>query len=100
MNMRDKSAGPPSPERVDDVLLQVAEILGHRYCWLYAGAYHFAVADGWTIAVAPESASRFRVSACRDGRAATTLWANDGDDARLAALVTELDELVRTAVPF
>lgn len=97
--MRDNTADLPSPARVDEVLLAVAGILGHRYCWLLDGAYHFAVTDGWTIAVTPESAARFKVAACRYGTPATTLWVIDGNETRLAALVVELDELVRTAVP-
>lgn len=90
MTTRDEIA-VPTPVRVDRALLLAADVLGERYCWLLRGAYHFRTgADGWTISVTPESADRFRVSACRDAVPATTVWVIDGDDARLAELLADL----------
>lgn len=87
-------AATPSPEKTYATLLRVACVLGSPRCWLHERRYHFAVADGWTIAVSPESAGRFRLDACRYVRPVTTLWTLAGEDGRLAGCVLALRDQI------
>ena len=71
-------------------LREVAALLQADRCWLYQRRYHFALCDGWTIAISPDSAGRIRIDACRWTRSRTTLWALESDTDRLAGVVCEL----------
>lgn len=72
-------------------LESVGRILDTDMCWLYQRKFHFAVpGEGCTLAVAEESAGRFRLEACRWTRPVVTLWALPNDEARLASVVRNL----------
>jgi hypothetical protein len=43
-------------------------------CWLYERRWHFSVGAGWTIALSPDSAGRFRLDACRHTRTVHSVW--------------------------
>lgn len=90
MRTTDLLVAPPAPDRTRLVLERMGELLDANVAWLYQRRYHFALGDGWTIALSPESAGRFRLEACRWTRPAATLWARAGDEDRLAGLVLEL----------
>lgn len=93
---RHDTAATPSDARVFQALVAVADELGERYAYWHKGAYHFTLAlDGWTIALTPESADRFRIEACRFGVPTSTLWSFSDDLARLAAVVVGLAREVR-----
>lgn len=82
----------PAADETDATLLRVARLLGLKTCWLYQRRYHFSVGYGWSIAVAPESAHRFRLEACRWTRPGYTVWVTAGDQDRLAGSVDGLLE--------
>lgn len=93
---RHDTAATPSDARVFQALVAVSAELGERYAYWHQGAYHFPTeVDGWTIALTPESADRFRIDACFFGAPATTLWTFSDDLARLAAVVVGLAREVR-----
>lgn len=93
------TAHHPSPQRTWQVLLQVRRQLGASVCWLYKGTYHFSLAvEGWTLAISPDSAGRFRLSACRGAHPVATVWIDEDDWDRLDAVVGELrDKALTTA---
>lgn len=86
--------GLPSVDRIWRVLAAVGEQLGARRCFALAGSYYFPLGGRWHIAVAPQSAHRFRISACRGVRPAASLWSTESDDDRLAGVVAELVRLI------
>lgn len=89
------AASPASP-RVFRALLAMSATLGQRYAYAHRGAYHFTTeVDGWTIALTPESADRFRIDACLFSEPRTTLWSFSDDLDRLAAVVLGLAREVR-----
>lgn len=93
------TATGPGTEQTYQALRVVADALDQPVCWLFKGAYHFVVGDGRTVAVCPESAGRFRLSACAWTRPASTVWVFAEDHARLASLVLELaDEVTLSSV--
>lgn len=87
-----------TPERTLAVLRQAGAVLGLDVCWHLGDSFHFAVGDGWTIAVGPDSAARWRVQACRWTRPAVDRWVLAGDDERLAALVQDMAGEIRVAM--
>lgn len=81
----------PDSDATWDVLRRVGELLNRDVCWSYLRAYHFQLEqDGWTLAVTPESAGRFRLELCRWTVPRDMLLAFQGDDDRLAGAVDEL----------
>jgi hypothetical protein len=90
----------PSCDRVFEVLVAVGELLGARRCYGYQRAFHFVLGDGWSIAISPESANRFRISACRWSRPTATFWIFDGENDRLAAVIARLDTCVADATRY
>lgn len=84
---RHAATATPSDAGVFQALLLIGRALGHRYAYWHAGAYHFIVADEWTIALTAETAGRFRLEACYRGDVRTTLWALASDRGRLASIV-------------
>lgn len=79
--------GTPSPEATMATLRRVGGELGLDHCYALHRSYHFVIGSGWTIAIKPEAAGRFRVDRCKSARPASSLWTHDGDDERLAGLV-------------
>jgi len=92
---RHDAAATPSEARVFQALVAVANALGERYAYWHQGSYHFTVGDGWTVALTPESADRFRIDGCLFGVARSTLWNFSDDLDRLAAVVVGLAREVR-----
>jgi hypothetical protein len=83
-------APTPSPEQMYALAVRVGALLHRRFAYLHARRYHFALEDGWSIAIQAESAGRVRVEACRWCRPVATLWSRADDPDRLAGLVIEL----------
>lgn len=77
----------PSPEGTRRTLERVGALLGADICWLYRRGYHFLLGDGRSIAIAPESAGRFRVESCEWARTVDTFWVRADDPSRLAEVV-------------
>jgi hypothetical protein len=95
MDTRDLLTAPPAPDRTWATLQRVGALLGLTRCWYWNRAYHFPVGDeGWTIAVRPESAGRFRVDGCQWSVPRVTLWALASDEDRLAGAVLDLREQI------
>lgn len=95
---RDLTTATPSDADVFQALIAVGGALGHRYAYWHAGAYHFTVTDGWTIALSAETASRIRLDACFRGRPRTTLWSLASDRERLASVATRMESQVHGAL--
>lgn len=87
-----REARPPSDRDTYLTLVRVGALLGFRRVHHYHGRYHFAFGDGWSLAVSPESAGRFRVEACRWGHPEATLWTFADDDDRLGGVVLAVAE--------
>lgn len=88
---RDAAADRPDLPATLDALDTIAGILGANVCWLFRGGYHFRLPlDGWTLALTPESADRFRVEACYRTRPRSTVWVLAPDVARLACVAREI----------
>lgn len=80
----------PTTEQMRDVLLHVARLL-EPVCWLYDGGYHFRLpVEGWTISLAPYSAGRVRIDACRGTVPVMTAWCHVHDRGRLDEIIREL----------
>lgn len=92
----DMCIEPPTPCRVARTLRRVGELLGDTQCFYSRGRFHFPLGAGWSIAVAPESAGRFRIECCHLSRPRTTLWSLDGEDDHLAGVILELTRMVNS----
>jgi hypothetical protein len=79
------------------VLIRVGELLDTDECFYGDGSFHFPRAAGWSIAISPETARRFRISACYLSRPAVTLSVG-GEDDHLAGVVLQLAALTRQPV--
>lgn len=78
-----------------DLLRSVSDQLGVSVCFYLGGTFHFELGRrGWTLAVKPDSAGRFRVSVCEFAAEVSTKWVSSTDRARLARLVTEATEVI------
>lgn len=71
--------------------VRAAKIVGRaagsqRASYCFDGRISVPLDNGWSLVISPDDAGRFRVAACRSGRARATMWALAGDDARLAEL--------------
>lgn len=87
--------GTPTAEQIYAALVHVDGALGGKSeCWLFGRRYHFVLDDGWTVAISPDDADRFRLEACRWTLPRDTLWVSSGDHERLAELVIELSGLL------
>lgn len=92
---RHDATATPSEAQVLRALTAVSRALGERYAYWHKGAYHFTLAEGWTVALTPESADRFRIDACLYGASRSSLWSFSDDLDRLAAVVLGLAREVR-----
>lgn len=52
----------------------------------FDGRVALPLADGWSLAISPDYAGRFRLEACHSGRVVATMWCMARDRARLAEL--------------
>lgn len=98
MRTTDLLAATPAIDRIESTLQRVAELLDVDRCFLYRRSYHFSLGEGWTIAITPESAGRFRVAACKWSRPVVPFWTLATDVDRLAGLVLDLAGGVRQGV--
>jgi hypothetical protein len=71
-------------------LIVVARRLGAPCAYWAEGRFWFPLSEGWALAISPDSAGRFRLAACADGREVATMWSRSGDWHRLADLVPTL----------
>lgn len=92
MHTQLREATRPSDSATYLALVRVGALLGFRRVHHYHGTYHFAFGGGWSLAISPESAGRFRVEACRWGVPMDTLWAFADDDDRLGGVVLAVAE--------
>jgi hypothetical protein len=98
MRTTDLLAAPPALDRIESTLAQVAELLAAERCYTFRRSYHFPLGQGWTIAITPESAARFRVEACKWSRPVVRYWTLATDEARLESLVLDIVGGVREGV--
>lgn len=80
----------PTKAQTYTAAVAVADALEQRIAFVYRGAFHFRLGDGWTLALSSEDAGRFRLDACRWTDPVSTLWALSDGHERLAALATEM----------
>jgi hypothetical protein len=86
----DLLVAPPAPDRTLGTLERIGDLLGLSICWVWRRGYYFALGDGWTISITPESAGRFRVELSQFLVPRSTLWALAADEDRLAGVVLDL----------
>jgi hypothetical protein len=98
MRTTDLLAAPPAIDRIESTLRRVADLLDADRCFLYRRSYHFPLGAGWSIAITPDSAGRFRVARCSWSRPVLLYWTHATDEDRLAGLVRELAGGVREGV--
>lgn len=79
----------PSDRQTVGALRTVACALGLHCASVVGGTYYFIVSDEWALAVRPDDAGRFRVTACYGRSDVATLWAQADDRSRLADLARE-----------
>lgn len=84
------TASFPSEPQVFDALRVAGRTLKREWTYLYRGAYHFTLADDWSIGVTPESAGRLRIELWRGSQNQCTLWSQALDHPRLEELVEQL----------
>lgn len=94
MTPQEHLVAPPDVDTTVRVLRLVGEALGTDDCYWYAGRFHFDVGHPFTLAIAPESAGRFRLEACRWTRPRDTLFSFATDEARLVALARDMRDVV------
>lgn len=75
-----------------------AEVLGLHVAYAYIDRFHFSLGGGWSIAISPDSAARFRVESCRLCRPVSTMWVTTRNLERLAGLVERMSREVRELV--
>lgn len=92
---RDIRTATPSDGEVFQALLAVGTVLGRRYAYWHAGAYHFVLADNWTLAMSPEPAGRFRLETCFRGDVRATFWSLSSDRERLASIAARMEAEVQ-----
>ena len=80
----------PSNRDTITALRVIARELGVDCAWSQDGAFVFEVSDGWLLRVCPDSADRFRLSACYGATEICSLWSRARDLRRLAALARDL----------
>lgn len=76
----------------------VGRVLGQDCAYVDGERFVFPLSDEWALAISPDSAGRFRISACYGLTEVGTLWALAKDPRRLADLAVglrrEIDALV------
>lgn len=90
--------GTPSSSATMRALRAAAAVLRADRCYAFRRSFHFAAAPGWTVALTPEAAGRFRVDACRSARPVSSLWCSDGEDGRLAGVVRSQAHVIRATL--
>jgi hypothetical protein len=98
MRTTDLLAAPPAVDRIESTLQLVGELLDVERCFAYRGHYHFPLGAGWSIAITPDSAGRFRVARCSWSRPVVRYWTHARDEDRLEELVRALAGGVRQGV--
>jgi hypothetical protein len=83
-------APSPSPAETFSALQCIAGVLGMHTCWLYERRWHFSVGAGWTLALSPDSAGRFRIDTCWHTRTVSSLWVLPEDRDALADIMRAL----------
>lgn len=68
----------------------LGRLLGEPCAYQLDGRFHFAVAPGWSLAVSPDDAGRFRLGAFYGAEEVATLWCLERDRRRLADLALGL----------
>lgn len=99
MLTQDLHSPLPTGAETYAALQRIACVFGMHTCWLYRGRYHFTVGAGWTIALSPDSAGRFRVDTCRHTRTVSSLWVLGVDHASLAGVVFALRDQLGVHAP-
>ena len=86
----------PRPTDRDTIraLRLVARALDVECAWHRRGVFYFPLSPRFSLAVSPDSAGRFRLSACYGTTETATVWTLAGDRHRLVALAQSLREEV------
>lgn len=83
------SAARPTHDETWDTLRLLRDILGRDICYGLRGSFHFVLNDGWTLAISPDAAGRFRLDTCFRSRPRATVWVLARDRERLSRVATE-----------
>jgi hypothetical protein len=68
----------------------VGRVLGTPTTYQLDGRFHFPLGGGWSLALSPDDAGRFRLGAFYGRTEVATLWCLEGDRRRLADLALGL----------
>lgn len=71
-------------------LMLIGRVLDAPCAFERDGAFYFELDGPWLLRVLPDSAARFRLSACYGTTEVASLWCRCGDPGRLAALARGL----------
>lgn len=88
----------PTTAQTVKALRLVARLLDRGVAFQANGRFYFEVGGPFLVAVSPDSAGRFRVSACHGVREVATMWCRTEDTGRLADLVRSLRAEVNARV--
>lgn len=84
------TAARPTDRDTITALRVVGRALGQGAAYWRDGRFYFVLSDTWALAISPDSAGRFRVTACHGTRDRATLWVLRSDWRRLAVLARSL----------
>lgn len=84
------TATQPLDRQTVAALRVVARVLDQDCAYVDDGRFVFPLDDGWALAIFPDSAGRFRISACYGRTEVATLWALAENPRRLADLAVGL----------
>lgn len=84
----------PVDKNTITALRVVARALGQDCAFQHEGRFHFPVGGGFSLAVSPDDAGRFRVACFYGAEEVATLWSFERDLRRLADLALALREEV------
>lgn len=99
MLTRTPHAPSPSAVEIHAALQSIAAVFGMHTCWLYQRRYHFSVGAGWTIALSPDSAGRFRLDTCRHTRTVSSLWVLENERVSVAVIALVLRDQLGVPTP-
>lgn len=80
----------PPDKHLITALRLTGRVLGTDAAYALDGRFHFPVDGPWTLALSPDDAGRFRLSAFYGRTEVATLWCLERDRRRLADLALDL----------
>lgn len=92
------TATKPLDRQTVAALRVVGRALGQGCAYVDGDRFVFPLSDGWAVAISPDDAGRFRISACFGATEVGTLWSLANDPRRLADLAVGLRREIATLV--